>query len=152
MKHKPLLTDDQRDLWRSYVRVQAALTRKLDDSLRAETGMGLNALELLWLLAIADGNRVRMTDVADHLVFTRSGVTRLVARLERDGLVTRECADDDLRGRYATLTRKGFDVFEDAARCHVDALRELFFSELDDRRAKQLKSVLARLGARLSDD
>lgn len=152
MKHKPLLTDDQRDLWRSFVRVQAGLTRRLDESLRHETGIGMNAVELLWVLAIARGNKMRMTDLADHLVFTRSGVTRLVDRLERDGLVVRENADDDLRGRYTTLTRKGFDLFERAAATHVDDLRELFFCELDERRAKQLTSVLERLDARLNGD
>jgi DNA-binding MarR family transcriptional regulator len=146
VKHKQLLNDEQRSVWRRFMRVQAELTRRLDEELRADMGIGLNALEVLWLLAIARGNRLRMTDLADHLVFTRSGVTRLVDRLERDGLVLRENVDEDLRGRYAILTRKGFDLFEEAARLHVDALGELFFGKLNTRELKQFNALLCLVG------
>ncbi|MBV8478685.1 MAG: MarR family transcriptional regulator [Actinobacteria bacterium] len=130
MKHRPLLSPVERDTWRSFIRVHAALTRRLDDDLRRDLGIGVSSIEVLWVLAAEPGNRMRMTDIADHLVFTRSGVTRLVDRLERDGYVTRCEADEDLRGRYTILTRKGFDLFEEAAALHVDGLRELFFSQL----------------------
>jgi DNA-binding MarR family transcriptional regulator len=133
------------------MRVQAELTRRLDEELRAEMGIGLNALEVLWLLAIARGNRLRMTDLADHLVFTRGGVTRLVDRLERDGLVLRENVDEDLRGRYTILTRKGFDRFEEAARLHVDALGELFFGKLSERQLTQFNVLLCRVGEGLGE-
>ena len=146
MKHKSLLNDEERSVWRRFMRVQAELTRRLDEDLRSEVGIGLNALEVLWLLAIARGNRLRMTDLADHLVFTRGGVTRLVDRLERDGLVLRENVDEDLRGRYTILTRKGFDLFEEAARLHVDALGELFFGKLNARQLKQFNVLLCRVG------
>jgi DNA-binding MarR family transcriptional regulator len=151
VKHKSLLNDEQRSVWRKFMRVQAELTRQLDEELRAEVGIGLNALEVLWLLAIARSNRLRMTDLADHLVFTRGGVTRLVDRLERDGLVQRENVDEDLRGRYTILTRKGFDLFEDAARSHVDALGELFFGKLSERELKQFNVLLCRVGEGLGE-
>jgi DNA-binding MarR family transcriptional regulator len=151
VKHKSLLNDEQRSVWRRFMRVQAELTRQLDDELRAEVGIGLNALEVLWLLAIARGNRLRMTDLADHLVFTRGGVTRLVDRLERDGLVCRENVDEDLRGRYTILTRKGFDLFEEAARSHVGALGELFFDKLNAQELKQFNRLLCRVGEGLGE-
>ena len=130
VNHRSLLSPMERDTWRSFVRVYAGLTRRLDEDLRREIDIGLSAIEVLWVLAIEPGNRMRMTEIADHLFFTRSGVTRLVDRLVRDGYVTRCDADDDLRGRYTILTRKGFDLFEQAAKLHVDGLRELFFSKL----------------------
>jgi DNA-binding MarR family transcriptional regulator len=151
VKHKSLLNDEQRSVWRRFMRLQAELTRRLDEELRAEMGIGLNALEVLWLLAIARSNKLRMTDLADHLVFTRSGVTRLVDRLEREGLVLRENVDEDLRGRYTILTRKGFDLFEEAARLHVDALGELFFDKLDTRQLKQFNALLCRVGEGLGE-
>jgi DNA-binding MarR family transcriptional regulator len=149
MRHRPLLKPAERELWRSFVRVNAALMRRLDDELRAETGLSLSAVEVLWVLTSAPGNRVRMTDLAEHLVFTRSGVTRLVDRLERDGLVVRGEVDEDARGRFTILTRRGFELFEAAAKVHVDSLRGLFFAELGEPAMRDLASILHRLEERL---
>ena len=149
MRHRPLLKATERELWRSFVRVNAALMRRLDDELRAETGLSLSAVEVLWVLASAPGNRVRMTDLAEHLVFTRSGVTRLVDRLERDALVVRSEVDEDARGRFTILTPRGFELFEAAAKLHVDSLRVLFFAQLGEPAMRDLASILRRLEERL---
>ncbi len=145
MRHEPLLNVEERTVWRTFLRLHAGLTRRLDDELRADLGLSLSAFEVLWVLSTEPGNRVRMTELADHLVFTRSGVTRLVDRLERDGLVVRGEVGEDLRGRYAVLTREGFDLFEEAAIAHVDALRELFFAPLRGRRLGELGALLSRI-------
>jgi DNA-binding MarR family transcriptional regulator len=72
-----------------------------------------------------------MAELAERLLFTRSGVTRLVDRLERDGLVERNDCDHDGRGVYAILTEKGFVTFEAAAGPHINGVRRLFFEPLD---------------------
>jgi len=148
VKHQPLLSPLERDTWLSFVRVHTSLTRRLDDDLRRELGIGISSIEVLWVLAVEPGNRMRMTDIADHLVFTRSGVTRLVDRLEQAGYVTRCGADEDMRGRYTILTRKGFDLFETAAKLHVEGLRELFFSRLNGGLA-EFAGLLERIEAGL---
>jgi DNA-binding MarR family transcriptional regulator len=75
-----------------------------------------------------------MAELAERLLFTRSGVTRLVDRLERDGFVERNECPDDGRGVYAILTAKGFATFEAAAPPFVDGIRNMFFDRLDGKR------------------
>jgi DNA-binding MarR family transcriptional regulator len=129
--YESLLSREERVLWRRFVATHAAIVRKLDDDLRAQSGLTLSAFEVLYELIRAPGNRLRMAELADHLLFTRSGVTRVVDRLERDGFVERrECASDG-RGIYAILTETGYETFIAAAGPHIDGVRELFFDRLD---------------------
>jgi len=129
--HTVLLSRQERVLWRRFVETHAAIVRKLDDDLRATSGLTLSSFEVLYELTRAPGNRLRMAELADRLLFTRSGVTRLVDRLERGGLVERRDCDHDGRGVYAILTPKGFDTFEAAAGPHIDGIRRLFLDRLD---------------------
>jgi DNA-binding MarR family transcriptional regulator len=129
--HTNLLTREERVLWRRFVETHAAIVRRLDEDLRSQSGLTLSSFEVLYELVRAPGNRLRMAELADRLLFTRSGVTRLVDRLERDGLVERhECADDG-RGVYAYVTQRGFDTFEAACVPHIDGIRRLFFEPLE---------------------
>ena len=128
--HTSLLSREERALWRRFVETHAAIVRRLDDDLRAQSGLTLSSFEVLYELTRAAGNRLRMAELADRLLFTRSGVTRLVDRLERDGFVERCDCDHDGRGVYAILTKKGFQTFEEAAAPHVDGVRRLFFDPL----------------------
>ena len=118
-------------LWRRFVETHAAIVRRLDESLRAQSGLTLSSFEVLYELVKAPGNRLRMAELADRLLFTRSGVTRLVDRLVRDGYVERNDCVHDGRGVNAILTQKGFDVFEAAAEPHIDGIRRLFIDRLD---------------------
>ncbi len=118
-------------LWRRFVETHATIVRRLDENLRAQSGLTLSSFEVLYELVKVPGNQLRMAELADRLLFTRSGVTRLVDRLVRDGYVERhECVHDG-RGVYAILTQKGFDVFEAAATPHIDGIRRLFIDRLD---------------------
>jgi DNA-binding MarR family transcriptional regulator len=126
-----LLSREERVLWRRFVETHAAIVRRLDEDLRAQSGLTLSSFEVLFELARSPGNRLRMAELAERLLFTRSGVTRLVDRLERDGLVERNDCADDGRGIYAILTQKGFDTFDAAAGPHIDGVRRLFFDRLD---------------------
>jgi DNA-binding MarR family transcriptional regulator len=129
--HTSLLSREERVLWRQFVETHAAIVRRLDDDLRVQSGLTLSSYEVMVELVRAPGNRLRMAELAERLLFTRSGVTRLVDRLERAGFVERSECPHDGRGVYAILTQKGFDTFEAAAVPHVDGIRSLFFDRLD---------------------
>jgi DNA-binding MarR family transcriptional regulator len=139
-QHTNLLSREERVLWRRFVETHAAIVRRLDEDLRAQSGLTLSSFEVLYELVRAPGNRLRMAELADRLLFTRSGVTRLVDRLERDGFVERNECPHDGRGVYAILTEKGFDTFEAAAAPHIDGIRRLFLDRLDG-----LGDILRRL-------
>ena len=126
-----LLSREERVLWRRFVETHAAIVRRLDVDLRAQSGLTLSSFEVLFELTRAPGNRLRMAELADRLLFTRSGVTRLVDRLEREGYVERSDCAHDGRGIYAILTEQGFDAFETAAEPHIDGVRRLFFDRLE---------------------
>jgi DNA-binding MarR family transcriptional regulator len=145
--HASLLSHAELVLWRRFIETHAAIERCLDEDLRAQSGLTLSSFEVLYQLVRAPGNRMRMAELADRLLFTRSGVTRVVDRLERDGFVERnECAHDG-RGVYANLTQNGFDTFEAAAGPHIDGVRRLFFDRLDGE-----DDVLRRLLLRLTPE
>lgn len=140
-----LLSKEERASWAALVRAQAAIVRDLEEEMRRAHGLSLSAYEVLAQLFLAPGHRLRMAELADSLVFTRSGVTRLVERLEREGLVERSDVDDDARGIYACLTDRGFDTFDIASDTHVDGLRRLFFGKLDKHELRQIRQLFEGL-------
>src|ERR1700737_5372285 len=96
--HQPPLSVAEREAWTGFLFAHAALTRALDDDLRANHGLAYNAFELLALLALAPGHQLRMAELAEQLVFTRSGIPRLIERLERRGFVERRGVRGGRRG------------------------------------------------------
>ncbi len=130
--HTSLLSREERVLWRRFVETHAAIVRRLDEDLRAQSGLTLSSFEVLYELVRAPGNRLRMAELADRLLFTRSGVTRLVDRLERDGFVERNDCAHDGRGVYAILTAAGVRDVRGGGRVRTStASVSLFFDRLD---------------------
>ena len=110
--------------WVAFLDVSNLLQRRIDRQLREEGGLTQPQYELLTRLAESPGRRLRMTELADLLVTSRSGLTYQVTQLEKAGLVHREaCADDD-RGVVAALTDEGLDVLRRTAPGHVRIVRE----------------------------
>src|SRR5688500_3663933 len=95
------LTERERLAWRGLLRAHAAMVKRLDNDLEAAHGLALTSYEVLLRLDDAEGSKMRMCDVAESVLLSRSGLTRLVDRLERDGLVERVSCPDDARGAYA---------------------------------------------------
>ena len=116
--------------WRGMLRVHAALTRALDAELTERHGLPLTSYEVLLFLADAPGGRMRMSELADSVLLSRSGLTRLVDRLERDGLLEREQCEEDARGYFAAITDSGRAVFDKARRTHLAGVRERFIDRL----------------------
>jgi DNA-binding MarR family transcriptional regulator len=142
--HTSQLSPEERELWRRFVETHAAIVRRLDENLRTHSGFTLSSFEVLYELVRSPGNRLRMAELADRLLFTRSGVTRVIDRLERDGFVERDECPHDGRGVYAILTEKGFDTFEAAAVPHGEGIRRLFFDRLNGE-GDMLGELLLRL-------
>lgn len=118
--------------WRGLLRVHSRMTKALDAELIAAHGISLSSYEVLLFLADAPEGRLRMSELADGVLLSRSGLTRLVDRMERDGLLRRERCEDDARGFNALITTEGRELFQSARRTHLDGVRELFLSHLSD--------------------
>jgi DNA-binding MarR family transcriptional regulator len=135
------LTPEQLAAWSGFLQGHAQIVRTLDAELEREHGLPLTSYDVLIQLSLAPDRRLRMFELADAIVLSRSGLTRLVERLERDGLVERERGEVDLRQMYARLTDRGFEVVADATPSHVRGVKERFLERLSDKQTKQLAAI-----------
>jgi DNA-binding MarR family transcriptional regulator len=124
--------------------VEWRISERLDAELHAKADMSLNRLEVLMQLHFKDGRR-RMSDLADALLLSRGGATRLVARAEEDGLVRREIPSDDRRATYAILTDAGQAAAERAYPVYLEIVQRLFHDFVDDDEAEVLVRVWNRV-------
>src|SRR3712207_5144394 len=139
------LTPLELGAWRELLRVHAVLTRELDEELRRSHGLPLSSYDVLVNLEGAPGNQMRMSELADAVLLSRSGLTRLVERLERDGLLSRADCPEDARGSLAVLTDAGVARLEEARKTHLRGVRERFLDSFDDAELEQLASYWRRL-------
>ncbi len=139
------LTEAELGAWRGFLRVHAALARELDAELTAAHDLPLGSYDVLVTLRSAEGRRLRMADLADRALLSRSGMTRLVDRLARQGLLRREHCASDARGCFAVLTEAGESLLEPARRTHLDGVRERFLRHLDDEDLERLSVLWERM-------
>ena len=127
------------------VRASAAVTRQLSAQLNVDHGLSINDYEALLRLARAPDARLRRVDLANSLLLTAGGVTRLLDGLERDGFVAREECPSDRRVSYAVLTEAGRDKLREASESHTRQIRELLGGTYDDDELARLIALLDRL-------
>ena len=127
-----MLTRTELDVWRSFLRAHAHLTRVLENELLAAQQLSLASYDVLVQLAEAPDQRLRMTELADAVLLSRSGVTRLVDRLEKGGLVARARVDSDGRGVVAVLTQHGYSRLKAATGTHLSGVAQHFAGALAD--------------------
>lgn len=127
------------------VRANAAVTRQLSAQLSADHGLNLSAYEALLRLARAPDSRMRRVDLANGLLLTAGGVTRLLDGLEREGFVAREECSSDRRVSYAVLTDAGRAKLRKASKSHVRQIGELLGGPYDEDELEQLVALLDRL-------
>ena len=130
--------------WDALLRAHATLLRQLETDLENQTGLALADFDVLAQLAIAGGS-LRMTELADRALISRSGMTRRVTRLLHEGLVRRAHADADARGVVVQLTNSGLDRLTVAAPVHMRGVSDLFLRKLDDEELAVLESALAKV-------
>jgi DNA-binding MarR family transcriptional regulator len=130
--------------WTALLRAHATLLRQLETDLESKTGLALADYDVLAQLAAAGGS-LRMTELADRALISRSGMTRRVARLVHEGRVRRAHADADARGVVVLLTDSGLDRLTVAAPVHLRGVSDLFVAKLDDQELAVLESALAKV-------
>jgi len=141
---KSPLSDTELDAWRALLQTHAALFEVLERELVAEHDMPLAFYEVLVNLS-ENGGRMRMSDLADRVLLSRSGLTRLIDRMTTAGFVNRETCPSDRRGAYAVLTSGGMAALQKAWPTHARGVAEHFAKHLDADEAKQLTAVLRRI-------
>ena len=139
------LTPLEGGAWGGFLRVHGALVRRLDAELRAEHGLTLSCYEVLLFLGWSPGRRMRMGELAGRVLITLSGVTRLIGRLEREGLVQRERSPEDGRGHYAVLTEAGLLRLREAHPTHLSGVRRLFLRHFDEGELRTLAGYWDRV-------
>ena len=130
--------------WNALLRAHATLLRQLETDLESKTGLALADFDVLAQLARAGGS-LRMTELADRALISRSGMTRRVARLVHEGLVRRAHADADARGVVVLLTDSGLDRLTVTAPVHMRGVADLFVVKLADQELAVLESALAKV-------
>ena len=134
-----------------FVRAHAAVVRGLDRELMSDHGLTINDYEVLIRLSRAPDRMMRRVDLAQQVLLTPSGITRLLDGLERCGLVEKAACASDARVVYAKLTDEGLAKLQIATEDHVAAIRELFGARFNESELATLCNFLERLDPEASD-
>jgi DNA-binding MarR family transcriptional regulator len=138
------LDDAELAAWKGLLRVHAALVKVLDAELEARHGLPLTSFEVLVSLRKAPGGKLRMAELAEHALLSRSGMTRLIDRLEREGMVSRTSCDKDGRGCYAVLTAGGSEAVDSARATYIAVVRSGFLRHFSRDEMHDLAALLQR--------
>lgn len=125
------LSGDELGAWRGFLRSHATLVHELDAELRETHGLPLAHYDVMVNLEAAEAGSLRMRDLADAVLLSRSGLTRLVDRMEADGLIERRDCPSDARGQFAVLTDAGRATLAEARVTHLAGVRRRFLSTFD---------------------
>ncbi len=145
---KPLpayLDEPELAAWRGMLRVHARLIRELSAELERTHGMVLSSYEVLLVLSNAPDERMRMAELADSVLLSPSGITRLVDRLVSDGLVAKERCVRDRRGWFAVLTPEGRERLAEARGTHLTGVRARFHEQVSTEQQAMLTTIWERL-------
>jgi DNA-binding MarR family transcriptional regulator len=143
--HRPGdLSAQQMLAWRRFLLAHARVTRRLENDLVEERRLPLASYDVLVQLVEAPERRLRMSELAERVLLSRSGLTRLVDRLEREGLVRREACEDDARGLFTVLTDDGLRRLRGATPVHLRGISDYAVGRLDEDEAATLAELLGR--------
>ena len=128
--------------WQALLHAHHDVTERLDADLRSGHGLSFGAYDVLLRLTRAPERRLRMSELAERVWLSPSGVTRMVDRLESSGLVERDRSEEDARVMLARLTDRGREVLRRAARTHLRGIREHFSGRLSEVQLRNVASAL----------
>jgi DNA-binding MarR family transcriptional regulator len=131
--------------WYAMVQANTRVLERINSELEEEAGFPLSWFEVLAKLSWAPDECSRMAALADDLLLSRGGVTRLIARMEEAGLVRREIPANDRRATYAHLTDKGREALERALPLHVGKVHDYFHANLTDEELDVLIRVMGKV-------
>ncbi|MCH8974732.1 MAG: MarR family transcriptional regulator [Chloroflexi bacterium] len=139
------MTPEQSKAWRAFLWAPTVIMRNLEREMRAAAGLPLSWFDVLIHLHEAPQRRLRLQALAESVVLSRSGLTRLIDRMEKAGVVRREQAADDRRGSYAVLTSEGRRRFEQVEPGHVRRVNDHFARHLTAAETRALTATLSKL-------
>ena len=145
------LDDDEQHVWRSYLDVSRLLNERLQHQLVKDSGLSLPEYEIFVQLSEAPDRMLRMSELAERAVNSRSRLTHTVSRLESRGLVRREPCPDDGRGVLCILTDEGYKAIDESAAGHVEAVRSALFDPLSRGEVKALGEAMDKILAVLRE-
>ncbi len=139
------LSSTQERAWRAFIDSGTVLTEALNRELQARHDLSLSQYRVLELLSAAEDNCMRMSDLADGVLSSRSKLTHQVGRMEQLGLVHRSACDSDARGVLAHLTDRGERWFEDAQVTYAEVVRRTFIEALNGDQLKAIESLFEQV-------
>ncbi|MEV4193677.1 MarR family winged helix-turn-helix transcriptional regulator [Streptomyces toxytricini] len=144
---------DEREMraWRGFLAASALVNRHLDQQLKDDSGLSHPQYEILVRLAAAPRSELRMTELANGLINSKSGLTYQVTQMEKAGLVQRRSCPSDVRGVFAVLTEAGRARLEEAAPGHVSAVREALIDVLTPAQLEAIADGLGEVSRRLRE-
>jgi DNA-binding MarR family transcriptional regulator len=131
--------------WRAFIQTHARLLHRLDEELQAAHGLSLAEYDALLQLVNAPEHRLRMSALADRVLLSRSGITRLVDRLVADGMVERSACPTDARGSMAAITAQGVTRLRAASRTHLEGVRRYFLDVVSNEDQAVIERALGRV-------
>jgi DNA-binding MarR family transcriptional regulator len=145
------LRDVELEAWINFLRAHAAITRQFNAELLVAHGLTINDYDVLAQLARAPEQALKRVDLAERVLLTPSGITRLLKGLEDAGYVGNRPCKEDARVTYAVLTPQGRKKLGEARKTHVASVRALFSERFDSEELESLASLLERLPMRETD-
>jgi DNA-binding MarR family transcriptional regulator len=150
---RPLNAHDARLApWRAFLLAHARVSRRLDEELRLEHDLSIAEYDTLLTLAIAPGRRMRMGPLAEQVILSKSGVTRLIDRLVSDELVERSACLADARGAEAVLTDRGLARLRQASPTHLRGISEHFLAVLEESELELIERAMSAVARRAGAD
>jgi DNA-binding MarR family transcriptional regulator len=145
------LDERQLAVWRAFVNAHAAVIERIEKDLSDQRKIPLTTYDVLVALYQSPDKKLRMTELANKVVLTRSGLTRVVERLEREGFVKRERTEEDRRGAFAVLTREGKKAFLATWPTYAEGIADYFISVLDEEERDAIERGLSKVYRSLQD-
>jgi DNA-binding MarR family transcriptional regulator len=139
------LSPEQRAAWSGFIRAHASIVKELDAELQAAHGLPLSSYDVLVQLSLAPNGRMQMFELAEAVHLSRSGLTRLVDRLERQGLLERHRGERDPRQVFARITGPGLERLAETTPTHLAGVRRRFLERLSQSQLEQLAVVWNQL-------
>ncbi|MGD8190666.1 MarR family winged helix-turn-helix transcriptional regulator [Brevibacillus ginsengisoli] len=139
------LAPQQLEAWRTFLKAHAQMITLIEQDLASEKRVPLSTYDVLIALYEAPGKRLRINEIGKSVVLSRSGLTRLVDRLERENLIIRERSDTDRRGAFAVLTREGQKEFLKAWPVYAKGIQEHFVSKVTTEELEVLRTILQKM-------
>lgn len=140
-----LLTESQMRAWRAFLGASTLVSARLNHELDEAAAISMYEYEILVRLFESEAGRVRMSQLADQVSYSRSRLTHTVGRLERAGYVLRSSCPNDRRGVYAHLTQAGYEFLAQTAPIHLDGVRRHLINRFTPSELATLTELLEKI-------